>query len=287
MIIGIIGLGSMGGGMAGTLLAAGFTVIGCDPALADSALTDANFTRSDTPAELVGRCEAIILSLPTAAIVEQVIAGEGGLAATARPGLTIIDTTTSHPDTSRRMAALLAEKGAAFIDAPVSGGPAAAASGTMGMVLGGSEDAIAAVAPVLDALTRIRTHCGPVGAGHAVKIINNALCGANLLLGAEAVRLGAAYGIDPQNVINGVNSGSGRSGVTEVNFPRWILSDEFDSGFTMKLMRKDIRLAQQLVAEGGLSLAIIGATAQQWAASEPAIPDDADFNRIADFVLKD
>lgn len=287
MNVGIVGLGAMGRGMAMTLLAAGFKLIGFDPALTDNDGLGDNFSRAASLQDLARQCDFIILSLPNAAIVEEVIAGDDGLIHSARAGLVILDTTTSHPDTSKKLAAMLAEKQVEFVDGPVSGGPAAANSGSMGMVLGGDEDAIAALAPLLDAMTRIRTHCGPVGAGHAVKIINNALCAANLVLGAEAIRLGEAYGIDAQNVITGVNSGSGRSGVTEVNFPRWILSGDFDSGFTMKLMRKDVRLARDLAAEAGLDLHLMAATVERWAASEDAIPDDEDFNRIVTQVLKD
>ncbi|WP_404478764.1 NAD(P)-dependent oxidoreductase [Novosphingobium sp. BL-52-GroH] len=285
MKVGIIGLGAMGRGMAGSLLEAGFQVAGHDPAVsemfADKGEAFALFPKAF---DLCADCDTIILSLPTAAVVETVI---DGMLNAAKAGLVIIDTTTSHPDTSVRVSALLAARGVAYIDAPVSGGPSAAATGSLGMVLGGSEDDISGVAPVLDAITRIRTHVGGVGAGHALKIINNALCAANLVLGAEAVRLGQAYGLDPQNVITGVNSGSGRSGVTEVNFPRWILSGDFDSGFTMKLMRKDVRLARDLIAEAGLSLDMMGATVAAWEDSETAIADGEDFNRIVATVLED
>ncbi|WP_260928155.1 NAD(P)-dependent oxidoreductase [Novosphingobium sp. 9] len=285
MKVGIIGLGAMGRGMAGSLLAAGFEVAGHDPAVSEMFPEHGDaFTLVPSACDLWAGCEAIILSLPTAAVVEAVI---GDMLGAAKSGVTIIDTTTSHPDTSVKVAGLLAARGVAYIDAPVSGGPSAAATGSLGMVLGGSEDDIAGVAPVLDAITRIRTHVGGVGAGHALKIINNALCAANLVLGAEAVKLGQAYGLDPQNVITGVNSGSGRSGVTEVNFPRWILSGDFDSGFTMKLMRKDVRLARDLIAEAGLSLSMMGATVAAWDASEPALADGEDFNRIVATVLED
>ncbi|WP_264191647.1 NAD(P)-dependent oxidoreductase [Novosphingobium profundi] len=288
MNVGIIGLGAMGSGMARTLVAAGYTVFGLDPAIDATVLElGDNFTVCSAPTQLTARCETIILSLPNAAIVEDVVAGNQGLILSGREGLVLIDTSTSHPDTSKALAARLSERGIAFVDAPVSGGPAAANTGAMGMVLGGKEEDIARVAPVLDAMTRIRTHVGPVGAGHAVKIINNALCAANLLLGAEAVRLGQAYGIEAGDVITGVNSGSGRSGVTEVNFPRWILSDDFDSGFTMKLMRKDVRLARDLIGEAGLDLAMMASTIAQWAQSEDTVADESDFNCIVKTVLKD
>lgn len=285
MNVGIIGLGAMGSGMARSLVTAGYPVLGLDPAVDAQALDlGENFTLCRAAEQLTAACEVIILSLPTAAIVEQVVAG---LIPHAPEGLVLIDTSTSHPDTSKALAVRLTERGIAFVDAPVSGGPAAANTGSMGMVLGGDAEHIAQVGPILDAMTRIRTHVGPVGAGHAVKIINNALCAANLLLGAEAVRLGQAYGIEASDVIMGVNSGSGRSGVTEVNFPRWILSGDFNSGFTMKLMRKDVRLARDLIGEAGLDLGMMTATIAQWAQSEKTVADESDFNCIVNTVLQD
>jgi 3-hydroxyisobutyrate dehydrogenase len=167
-----------------------------------------------------------------------------------------------------------------MIDAPVSGGPKGAITGTMTMVLGGEEADIARVEPVLAAISAKRVHIGASGAGHVAKIINNLLCAAHLLTGAEAVRIAREAGVDPARLLDGLNAGSGRSGVTQVNFPTWILNDAYNSGFTMKLMRKDVRLAEQLVGELGLTLPMAGLTALLWAESEKTIPDDDDFNRI-------
>ncbi|MEI8144204.1 MAG: NAD(P)-dependent oxidoreductase, partial [Alphaproteobacteria bacterium] len=231
-------------------------------------------------APLCRDAEVVILSLPTAAIVDSVVTGENGILAHARPGLIIVDTSTSHPEETRKLSALLGAKGAAMIDAPVSGGPKGAITGTMTMVLGGEEADIARVEPVLAAISAKRVHIGASGAGHVAKIINNLLCAAHLLTGAEAVRIAREAGVDPARLLDGLNAGSGRSGVTQVNFPTWILNDAYNSGFTMKLMRKDVRLAEQLVGELGLTLPMAGLTASLWGKSENTIPDDDDFNRI-------
>jgi 3-hydroxyisobutyrate dehydrogenase len=127
-----------------------------------------------------------------------------------------------------------------------------------------------------------RVHVGPIGAGHATKIINNLLCAAHLLTAAEAVRLARAAGVDPERMLEGINAGSGRSGVTLVNYPNWILNDAFNSGFTMKLMRKDVRLAAQLVGELGLALPLAAETARLWGESAATIGDAEDFNRIVE-----
>ena len=161
-------------------------------------------------------------------------------------GTVILDASTSEPATSQAMSAKGAEHGFAFVDGPVSGGPAAANAGTMTMLLGGDADAIETLRPALDIITAKTVKVGGSGAGHAAKIANNMLCAANLVLVGEAIRLGQAAGVSPEDLLEGINAGSGRSGVSEVNFPKWVLNDAFDSGFTMGLMRKDVGLALDL-----------------------------------------
>lgn len=285
--VGIIGLGNMGAAMARSLMRAGFAVQGFDPAQVPVTLDNGvAVSLHPTPGDLCRDCEIIILSLPNASVVKDVVTGKQGLLAHAKDGLTIIDTTTSHPDTTLELAALLAEKGVAMIDAPVSGGPSGAESGKLGMVIGGSAEAISGVSPVLDAISAVRTHVGPVGAGHATKIINNALCAANIILAAEAVRLGCSFGLDPADLIAGLNSGSGRNAATEVNFPRWVLSESYDSGFTMKLMRKDVRLAEALMGTLDAPLPLLSEVARAWSASEAELADGEDFNRMAQLTLE-
>lgn len=284
--IGVVGLGNMGRGMALSLMRAGFKVLGTDVSAATRAALAAEGVETvEDIASVCAVAEVIILSLPTAAIVEQVVCGEGGLLSHASSGLIVIDTSTSHPDVTRKLSKLLAEKGVAMIDAPVSGGPKGAITGTMTMVLGGEEADIAKVEPVLAAISAKRVHIGASGAGHVAKIINNLLCAAHLLTGAEAVRIAREAGVDPERMLDGLNAGSGRSGVTQVNFPTWILNEAFNSGFTMKLMRKDVRLGEQLVKELNLSLPLVDLTATIWDQSEANIADGEDFNRIVGLQL--
>lgn len=281
--IGIVGLGNMGRGMALTLQRKGHRVLGTDASpAARAALKAEGIETRDGLAPLTAEADVLVLSLPTAEIVEAVVAGPDGILAHARAGLVVVDTTSSHPDTSRRMAARLAEVGIDFVDAPVSGGPKGAITGTMTMVLGGDDAVVAKVEPILADMSAKRVHIGPVGAGHVCKIVNNLLCAAHLLTGAEAMRIAREAGVDPARLLEGLNGGSGRSGVTQVNFPTWILNGAFDSGFTMKLMRKDVRLAAQLVDELGLDLPMTAETARLWAESAETIADGEDFNRIVD-----
>ena len=284
--VGVIGLGNMGRGMALTLQRGGHRVVGFDALEATrKAMAEEGIETFERMAPLCAAAEIVILSLPNAAIVETVIAGEGGILAHAKPGLLVVETSTSHPEVTRKLAAQMVKVGMALIDAPVSGGPKGAISGTMTMVIGGSDADVARAMPVLEAMSAKRVHVGPVGAGHVTKIVNNLLCAAHLLTGAEALRIAREAGVDAERLLEGLNAGSGRSGVSQVNFPTWVLNNAFDSGFTMKLMRKDVRLAAQFVAELGLELPMATDTARLWAQSESTIPDDADFNRIVELSL--
>ncbi len=284
--VAVIGLGNMGGGMAATLRRAGFRVLGSDPGEAcRERAAQAGVEVCDSLAALCAQAQILLLSLPTAQVVEAVVLGPEGVLANARRGQLLIDTSTSEPDTTRRLAARLAEVGVAMIDAPVSGGPKAAASGSMGMLLGGEAADIARAAAVLDVLAAKRTHIGPAGAGHVAKIANNLLCAAQLIGNAEVVRLAEAAGVDPQKLIAGINSGSGRSAVSEVNFPTWVLNGAFDSGFTMGLMRKDVRLAKSLAESLRLELPLLQQVAALWAQSAESLADGEDFNRIVEMKI--
>lgn len=284
--VGVIGMGNMGRGMALTLKRNGHRVLGFD--VSEGARHALAAEGIETFSEIGPLCEAaevVILSLPNAEIVEAVVAGEGGILAHAKPGLLVVETSTSHPEVTRKLAALMEKAGMAMIDAPVSGGPKGAISGTMTMVIGGSDADVARAMPVLEQMSAKRVHVGPVGAGHVTKIVNNLLCAAHLLTGAEALRIAREAGVDAGRLLEGLNAGSGRSGVSQVNFPTWVLNGAFDSGFTMKLMRKDVRLAAQFTGELGLDLPMAADTARLWAESGASIPDDADFNRIVELQL--
>ncbi|ASU40021.1 3-hydroxyisobutyrate dehydrogenase [Herbaspirillum sp. meg3] len=285
--IGVAGLGNMGRGMALSLQRGGFTVSGYDPsAAATESIAREGVTVFASVAALADAVDVLILSLPTSDVVEAVVFGAEGLLAGAKAGLLVVDTTTADPNSTRKVAAALAEKGVRFIDAPVSGGPKGAATGTMTMVLGGAADDVAAVTPVLEAMSAKRVHVGPVGAGHVTKLLNNLMCGAHLIVAGEAARIAEAAGLDPQQIFEGINAGSGRSGVTQVNYPTWIFNDAFNSGFTMKLMRKDLRLAMGLLSELGTSAPLAGEVGRLWAASDKTVADGEDFNRIVQFIEK-
>ena len=281
--IGVVGLGNMGRGMALSLRRAGFAVVGTDISeQTRRALAGEGIEVADSIAGVAARADMIILSLPTAAIITQVIAGPGGLLSHARKGVLVVDTSTSHPETTRRLARQLQDAGMAMIDAPVSGGPNGAITGRLTMLIGGREADIAQAEPVLSAVSAKRVHIGEIGAGHVAKIANNLILAVHLVAAGEVVRLAERTGVSKERLLEGINAGSGRSGVTQVNFPIWILNGAFNSGFTMKLMRKDVCLAAELIAQVGLDLPLSAEVVRLWSLSAPTIADDEDFNRIVE-----
>ncbi|PVZ20135.1 MULTISPECIES: NAD(P)-dependent oxidoreductase [unclassified Pseudomonas] len=280
--VGIIGLGNMGGGMAATLASKGFDVRGFDPApAAREAAASKGVKTSADRAQVIGAAQVLILSLPKAEHVQAVCLGEQGVLSVGQPGLVVVDTTTSTAAMSREVAQALAGRGIGFLDAPVSGGPKGAASGTMSMVLGGTAEHLATAQPVLEAMSGTRVHVGDTGAGNVAKIANNLLAAAHLISTAEALSLAAKAGVPPERLLEGINAGSGRSAASQVMFPTWVLNKAYDSGFSMALMRKDVGLAQALAEELGADLPLARLVGELWRDSAQTLPDGKDFCCIA------
>lgn len=282
--IGVIGLGRMGLAMAETLARVGHAVTGHDVmAPARARARAAGIAVEEGLGGLLAKSDLVLASLPRDADVEAIVEGSEGLLAQP-PGRLLVDTSTVAPATTRRLAPLLAARGHGLIDAPVSGGPAGAATGTLAFMVGGSEADVARARPLLDALGKTVVHVGESGAGNLAKLVNNLFCATHLVAVGEALRLAEALAVDPTRLFEAINAASGRSAVSEVNLPRWILSGAFDSGFTMGLMRKDVRLATDLASATGLALPLAQAVGALWQASSERLADDADFNRMTQFV---
>lgn len=284
MKITVIGLGQMGGNMALTLKSAGFDVTGSDVfEVARQRLAERGLNTVSPDA--LPASDVYLLSLPTSDHVREVIETSPGLLTLAPKGSVIVDTSTSDPVVSRELAAKVIDAGLEWLDAPVSGGPKGAANGKLGMLLGGETATLERVMPMLEAMSAKRTHVGGPGSGHVVKLANNYLCATNLIATAEAVTLAAKAGVDPAACLAGLNSGSGRSAISEVNFPEWILSGRFDSGFTSGLMRKDLRLARDAAAGLELDLGLLQRVVEGWHADAERPTDADDFNHITSPIL--
>lgn len=286
--VAVIGLGAMGMGMARTLASKGFQVTIFD--ISDHAIaaaTRAGLTPANSAAQAIAGAEAVLLSLPLAAHVAATV--DAGLAAGAfgdRPKV-VIDTSTSEAAVSRDLAARLGADGHGFLDAPVSGGPQGAASGALSVMLGGAPEWVAMARPVLDAIAGKVIHVGGSGAGNIAKLVNNMLVACHMLTTAEGLRLAEAAGLPAEDALGVINAATGRSALSEVHFPKWVLSDSFDSGFSAGLMRKDVRLALELAADSGARLPMAELAAQIWSQDASGIADDQDFMWLGDYRAQD
>ncbi|MGF1597808.1 MAG: NAD(P)-dependent oxidoreductase [Acidimicrobiales bacterium] len=252
MRLGFIGVGNMGGPMAGHVIGAGHDVGVHDlrPELVDP-LVESGGRRATTVAEAADGAEAVLLSLPAPADVEQVVAAAGGLFDLLDRGSTILDLTTSSPTVSRRLAARGAERGISFLDAPVSGGVRGARKGTLAVMVGGPEDVFATYQPVLDTFAAKVVRCGDVGAGNVVKLVNNMLAFISMMGITEGLLLGVKAGVEPAVLQEVIEASSGAS-FAWPGSTRAILRDRLAPTFTTTLASKDIGLAVSLAEELGV-----------------------------------
>ncbi|MEJ5021051.1 NAD(P)-dependent oxidoreductase [Ochrobactrum vermis] len=282
-VIGVVGLGSMGLGMAQTLAEKGFTTLGFDLSAERKALAQsANVTPADTLDLLFEKSDFLVFSLPTARDVENVVYAHIHQLGEGRGRVVIIDTSTSEPDVSRALAQKLDALGHGFLDAPVSGGPSGAASGRLTMMIGGNDADLALAQPIIESMAAKALHVGPSGAGNVAKLVNNLLAAAHMVTTGEGLKLALAAGISPESALRVLNAASGKSMMSEVHFPTWIMNDRFDSGFSMGLMRKDVRLAQEMAERTGADIPLTSVVAKLWADSDH-LKDSEDFTRMGTF----
>ncbi|MFB9831898.1 NAD(P)-dependent oxidoreductase [Actinoallomurus acaciae] len=281
--IGFVGLGNMGEPMARLLAGAGHDlhVYDAGPAARERLDGVAGIRVAKTAADVADGADAVILMLPDSDVVEAVLLGDG-LLGRAVPPTVIVDMSSSVPARTRALADRAAERGVPLIDAPVSGGVTGARGGALTIMVGGPAETVARVRPVLDVLGSSVVHAGErPGAGHAVKALNNLMSAAHLLVSSEALIAGREFGLDPAVMLDIVNGSSGRSGSTQTKWPRFILPGGFDSGFALRLMLKDMRVALDLEDATGTPAPLSRAAVDAWAEAAEALPADADHTEIA------
>lgn len=263
--IGFIGVGAMGSSIASRLLGHELLVSDRDPkAVADLVAQGAHFS---DPSEIAGRCATIFLCLPGPPQVADLLLGSQDLASKLRSGTVIVDHTTGTPVEDRPLSAALAERAVSYVDAPIAGGVRRAREGTALLMVGADPDTFARVEPLLKEVTSEVVHVGPVGAGHAMKLVNNLLNTCNRFAALEAIRLGVVCGIPQDVVVDVINRGSARNYTTENTYPQLLSGDRYKlQGFTLDLMLKDVRLANEMAADLGVE-APVGTLAQQLSAT--------------------
>lgn len=245
--VGYIGLGVMGSNMCRCLIEAGqhaLTVHDIDPEkVAEIAALGA--TPAASLGDLARTNDLIVASLPNPAIVREVFSGPGGVAEAVAPGTLILDFSTVDSETSKDVAAALADKGATYVDAPVSGGKFDSLKGTLTFILGCTEDEVARARPLLEILGSSVHFAGSRGAGSTIKLVNNVMSMGNLLVAAEAFVLGVKAGVDGGTLFNILQHCGGRSLRLTKRFPS-VLQGDYGPRFTVDLAEKDLTLALDL-----------------------------------------
>jgi 3-hydroxyisobutyrate dehydrogenase-like beta-hydroxyacid dehydrogenase len=249
--VGFIGLGNMGGRMARCLISKGTPVLGFDPRTENVTAVGAEVAESAQ--DVTRRSDVVLLSLPDSRVVESVMDGPDGVIAAAREGQVIVDLSTAAPESTRRIHADLAERGAAYLDAGISGGAAAAEKGALTLMVGGDADALDRVRGVLDQFATSIFHSGPSGAGHTTKLLNNFLNAIALSATAEVMVAGRKAGLDLATLLEVFNKSSGINFATINRFPKMITGDYLKGGLTNTLMLKDVVLYTELLAELGVA----------------------------------
>jgi len=241
--IGLIGLGLMGEGFAKRLIAMGYPVVGYDVVVDKLAHSKRlGVAPATSPAEVCQRADIALMSVTTTDAVADVVAGPQGILSVAKPRVRVlVDHSTTEIDTTRALAAQLeVHGGTSFVDAPVSGGPAAAEAGSLAIMAGGNEAAIALIRPVMEKLGRF-THMGGVGAGQATKLVNQTLVLTNYCVMAEALRLAEAYGVDAARIPHALATGHAGSNLLPVLFERMIARDFTPKGYARQVL-KDLEM---------------------------------------------
>ncbi|MEV7602180.1 NAD(P)-dependent oxidoreductase [Kitasatospora sp. NPDC089797] len=276
MRIGFAGLGTMGGGMCRRLAEAGFEVAAfdLDTAAAERAGGEAGITAVARPAGLAA--PVVVTMLPDGAAVRAV--AEQLLPAMAA-GSVLVDTGSSDPGDTRELRELARTYGVHVVDAPVSGSPAAARAGELTLMAGGDPEALDLVEPVLTACGRVY-RVGPSGAGHALKALNNLLSSVSLAATAEVLLAGRAFGLESAVMLEVVNASTGRNHASETKFPANVLTGGFDSGFALRLMLKDLRIADRLLADAGGRADLGRACRALWEEARAALPEHADNTEV-------
>jgi 4-hydroxybutyrate dehydrogenase / sulfolactaldehyde 3-reductase len=247
MIIGFIGLGTMGAPMARNILNKGHRLIVSDVApAAVASLPAAAATAATTPKEVAAGSEVVITMLPDGPDVERVALGADGIVAGIRPGSVYIDMSTIDPDTTRRIGEAVAAKGAAMIDSPVGKTADHAVAGTLTLMVGGPAEIVARCRPLLDCMGTDFFHCGGLGAGQTMKLINNLLATAVSEASIEALVTGTKSGLALDTMMSVLRTTMAWNNALAIALPKRPLAGDFSPGFMLKLAHKDCRLALQM-----------------------------------------
>jgi 3-hydroxyisobutyrate dehydrogenase len=232
---------------------------------------------ANSPRAAVAGAEVVITCLSTSADVEGLLDGPEGLLAGLEQGALFLDCTSGDPDTTRKIGARVASLGVEFADAPVSGGTNGAEAGTLTVMVGGSDAIFQRARPVLECFGRRVEHMGPLGAGDAMKAVNNALLAVNLFAVGEGLTALVKSGISARKAVEVLNASSGRSFVSEYLVPERVLTRLFPVTFRLALLDKDARIGAEFLEGQGVAGPVLHLASELLAQARAALGEEADY----------
>ncbi len=284
--VAFVGLGIMGAPMAGHLVDAGFDVIGVNRSPEKvQELVERGGRGADNIADAAREADVVAVMVPDSPDVQEVLAGDGGVFDTAKPGTLVIDFSSIRPDVTADLAAQAKEKGLRILDAPVSGGQAGAEAASLSIMVGGEEADFDAARPVLDAVGKTIVHVGPNGSGQTVKAANQLIVAGNIQLLAEAVAFLEAYGVDTKAALTVLGGGLAGSKVLDQKGEN-MLSRSFQPGFRIELHDKDLGIVTSAAREAGVVIPLGAVVAQLMAAAKANGDGGLDHSALLRGVLR-
>ena len=273
-----LGLGAIGAPMAAHLAKAGPLTVWNRTASRAAEFAGTHGARAAaTPREAAADADVVITCLPTSRQVEALLDGPDGLLGSLPRGALFLDCTSGDPAASRRIAGRLAERGVAFADAPVSGGTNGAEAGTLAIMVGAEEETFARARPVLALMGGRIEHVGPVGSGHALKAVNNALLAVNILAVGEGLAALVKAGVSARTALDVINESSGRSFVSETLVPERVLTGAWPRTFRLALLEKDVGIARALLRETGVDGPLLDLAGELFGRAREALGESADY----------
>lgn len=281
--IGFIGIGSMGKPMALCLHNAGYKLVLMDahPAAAADLASSIGATTANTGAELARQSDVIITMLPTSAIVEQVLTGDNGVLSAIKKGGIILEMSSGMPGQTQKLAEQASNAGASLLDAPVSGGVSRATTGDLAIMVGGPAQQFNETKAILACMGKSIVHIGDVGSAHAMKALNNLVSAGGFLIGIEALLIGQRFGLDPDIMVDVLNSSTGMNNSTQKKFKQFVLSRKFDSGFGLDLMVKDLTIALGIAVDSSTPAPFSSLCRELWASSASLLGKGQDHTAVA------
>jgi 3-hydroxyisobutyrate dehydrogenase len=281
--IGFVGVGSMGWPMAALLHKAGYPlqIIDASADRAKAFAKEIGGTVAASNRALAAASDIIITILPTSAIVQAVLEGPEGVLAGLRKDAVVVEMSSGVPTITRTLAEQVAVAGAHMVDAPVSGGVPRAKTGELAIMFGGSEAILERIRPVLSCMGTSITRTGDVGSAHAMKALNNLVSAGGFLIGVEALMIGKRFGLDPSAMVDVLNSSTGMNNSTQKKFKQFVLSGQYNAGFGLDLMVKDLSIALEIGRDTNTPTPFSSMCREMWASCAAMLGPGQDHTAIA------